>query len=383
MAKFPNGVLGAFHGVIGPITGCYWKTIFYGRALPVPSNKPPTPPQKQQRTRFGFASSFLSPMTDLIKTSFREYAIAMTEFNNAVSYTTKNAVSGSFPDFQIHYDRLLVSRGSLPNADGPVAVVEGTRVHFSWKDNSGLGNAKSTDKTIRVVYFPSTKSISYKIGQSRRGDETETVDFTGWKNETVHTWLAFIAADGTTSCSVYTGELVLGATEPAIFEEAQPAIQSTAQPAAMDMKQELDFKIILQDPPAGSDFALQKGQGASREIVQRQRAMAEKDLVFSFQLGIKTGKDGQPDFHGPLVQGPPGERFIYIGIGQYAGQAGGYERRLKIPLRGITWDMINKPGDTPGAGLQTVVPGKGGDGTPNCGTVKPFEGWKPMDIPQG
>ena len=148
------------------------------------------------------------------------------------------------------------------------------------------------------------------------------------------------------------------------------------------MKKELDFKVILQDPPAGTDFALQKGQGAAHEILQRQRAVAEKDLVFSFQLGIKTGKDGQPDFHGPLVQGPPGERFVYIGIGKFAGQTGGYERRLKIPLRGITWEMINKQGDVTGAGLQAIVPGKGRDGTPNCGTVKPFDGWTPMIIDQ-
>ena len=47
-----------------------------------------------------------------------------------------------------------------------------------------------------------------------------------------------------------------------------------------------------------------------------------------------------------------------------------WSRRLKIPLRGITWNQIKKSRH-----LETRVPGTGKDGCPNCGaTVKPFRG---------
>ena len=52
--------------------------------------------------------------------------------------------------------------------------------------------------------------------------------------------------------------------------------------------------------------------------------------------------DGPPNFTGPVSQGPPTGRFIYIDIGKSAGQFDCcQQRRIKIPLAGITWDLID------------------------------------------
>ncbi len=53
--------------------------------------------------------------------------------------------------------------------------------------------------------------------------------------------------------------------------------------------------------------------------MQIQQAAGD-DLVFTLTAKLKSGKDGQPDFSGPFVQGPVAERFIYINIGTSAGQ---------------------------------------------------------------
>ena len=130
------------------------------------------------------------------------------------------------------------------------------------------------------------------------------------------------------------------------------------------------FRIVLENPPPGVDFGLQKGRGTNYETIQKQRSAAG-DLRFGFTAGVKAG--AAPDFTGPLVQGPPGERFVYLDVGTCAGQTGTcWSRRLKIPLRGITWDMI----EGPGAVLEARVNGTAKDGGPACGTVKPFGGWK-------
>lgn len=137
------------------------------------------------------------------------------------------------------------------------------------------------------------------------------------------------------------------------------------------MERELNLVINLEHPPPGIDFGLQKGSGNNYETVQTKRSTSG-DLRFEFSVRVREGKDGQPNFLGPFAQGPPHERFVYLDIGTYAGQADTvWSRRLKIPLRGITWQLIAKAGT-----LETHVPGTGKDGGPSCATVKPFAGWR-------
>lgn len=141
------------------------------------------------------------------------------------------------------------------------------------------------------------------------------------------------------------------------------------------MNQEFTFKINLQKPPASVDYGLQKGSGTNYEIIQKQ-CSSDIDLIFHFKVIIRNGKNSLPDFYGPMVQGPAGERFVYIGIGTYAGEPySSWSRRLKIPLRDISAEMLSKLAADPSMILETTVPGTDKDGTPTCATVKPFAGW--------
>lgn len=124
---------------------------------------------------------------------------------------------------------------------------------------------------------------------------------------------------------------------------------------------EISLCIILKKPTAGVDFGLQKGRGSNYEVIQKQRS-AGKDLKFEFVVGVKTDKHGEPDFSGPFVQGPRGDRYLYLGIGTYAGQLNTcWSRRLKVPLSRITRDLVNS---------QTIlvgeIPGTAKDGGPSC-----------------
>ena len=129
-------------------------------------------------------------------------------------------------------------------------------------------------------------------------------------------------------------------------------------------------------PPPGVDFALQVGKGTDYKCTQLQKANG-KDLQFHLDVIIKKSSNTELDFSGPSIQGPKGERFIYIGIGTYAGIANSpWGRRLKIPLRGISATQVHKAEKDPHLIFETSVPGTGRDGTPNCATVKPFDGWE-------
>lgn len=142
------------------------------------------------------------------------------------------------------------------------------------------------------------------------------------------------------------------------------------------MEQVLKLRIVLEKPPAGVDFGLQKGSGNNYETIQIQRSKGE-DLSFECIVRVKNSQDSIPNFLGPFVQGPPRERFIYIDIGTYAGQEGTiWSRRLKIPLTGIETNTLRKLQEDSSAVLEASVAGTGKDGGPSCGTIKPFNGWK-------
>ena len=127
------------------------------------------------------------------------------------------------------------------------------------------------------------------------------------------------------------------------------------------MEVELAFRIVLEKPPAGVIFGVQKGRGHGYETILKQRSDGG-DVIFEFVLPLKT------DFSGPLVQGPPGARFVYIDIGTAAGQLDScWTRRLKVPLAGA---------DRKAKGVQQArIPGTAKDGGPSCATVKPMGGW--------
>ena len=142
------------------------------------------------------------------------------------------------------------------------------------------------------------------------------------------------------------------------------------------MKQEISIRIILESPPPGVDFAIQKGSGNNYETILKQRS-AQEDLCFEFKILVKENKAALPDVAGPYVQGPSSERFIYVDIGTAAGQFDSvWTRRLKIPLRDISVETIQQLLTDSSLVLETKVPGTGKDGGPNCATVKPFPGWQ-------
>lgn len=142
-------------------------------------------------------------------------------------------------------------------------------------------------------------------------------------------------------------------------ERSQTAARSKV--GTKEAPQEVALRIVLQQPPAGVDFALQKGRGSAYETVQKQRSKGV-DLEFDFTVTVKTGNEVLPDFAGPFVQGPSGERFVYIDIGTCAGQANTpWSRRLKIPLSGVTREMVDAQ-----SVLLARVPGTGTDDGPSC-----------------
>lgn len=133
--------------------------------------------------------------------------------------------------------------------------------------------------------------------------------------------------------------------------------------AAKANQQIVSLRIIVERPPAGIDFALQKGKGNDYETFQKKRSSG-KDLTFEFSADVKEKGSGI-DFSGPFVQGAAGDRFVYIDIGRYAGQTDTEcARRLKVPLSGISRSDIQE-----GRTMEARIPGTAPDGQPSCAYI--------------
>ncbi len=139
---------------------------------------------------------------------------------------------------------------------------------------------------------------------------------------------------------------------------------------------ELLLRILVEDPIPGLRLALQRGASAAAELVG---AAASDGEPLAFELSVSVDgvlADGRPRLVGPFVQGPPAERFVYLCVGESAGQAGSAWRgRVKVPLGGLTWEVIEA---LPSGGrLDARIPGRGRNGGPALASVPILPpGWR-------
>ncbi len=212
MGIIKQGVLGGFSGKVGNVVGGSWKGIDYMRIMPASVANPQTEPQMDQRSKFTTVLRFLQPLTQFLRTGFKNYAIRMTAFNNAMSYNLRNAIGGAYPLYEIDYTKALVARGSLTAALNPgTASTVAATVEFNWDDNSTVGDASTLDKSLVVVFNPTKGEAVYQLGQADRIDLTQSVvvpvAFTG---DQVQCFLAFMKEDGSlVSNSKYAGAVTV------------------------------------------------------------------------------------------------------------------------------------------------------------------------------
>lgn len=211
MGIINKGILGPVSGTVGTVIGGSWKGISYLRSQPTSRRTSFSDKQLEQQIKFALVMKFLQTMTPLLQVSFRDYAVQMSGFNNAMRYTLLNAIAGTYPNFDIDYSLALVSRGDLPNASAPTATSTATgMVAYQWTDNSGVGKAQSTDASILVVYCPDRNQCIYTTAGAVRSAGNDSISVAAFSGLAVQTYIGFISADGKSiASSAYTGKLTV------------------------------------------------------------------------------------------------------------------------------------------------------------------------------
>lgn len=138
------------------------------------------------------------------------------------------------------------------------------------------------------------------------------------------------------------------------------------------MKPQIIIRIVLDDPPTGVAFALQRVRS---DLVQAIAKSAAR-MVFEFPVVVADLATQPIRMTGEFTQGPAAVRFVYINVGTSAGQFGSpWTRRIKVPIYGIDRSLAEAVLDVPGKALECRVAGKGRDGSPACASVPLLSGW--------
>jgi hypothetical protein len=129
----------------------------------------------------------------------------------------------------------------------------------------------------------------------------------------------------------------------------------------------LALRIVVLDPPPNVLWALQLG----KDDMAKPSSSTKSRISFDFSVEVvdRTSK-GAFRLRGAAVQGRPGERFVYLRIGTYAGQTGtDVARRAKIGLEGITPKLLDAVKVKRGGVLEVQFAGTDSKGCAACATV--------------
>ena len=212
MGRLTKGILGGFAGKVGTVVGSSWRGIDVIRSLPKKSKRTPSAEQAIQRLKFGLIINFLSPITILLRDYYGSNPNQRTRINNAVSYHIQEAITGINPDFTIDYPRVIFSKGELQPLMNLAATPQaGGDLEFVWTDNSGEGEALTTDMIVIVAYNDSKKAFETRQLTASRSAMAYTMSFpNSWVGNTVECWTSVVSANKKLwGSTIYMGAIVL------------------------------------------------------------------------------------------------------------------------------------------------------------------------------
>jgi hypothetical protein len=174
MAKLMIGILGGFSGTVGTVVGCINRN---GNAIIRSRSKKPrtskTDAQVNQRAKFGSVIQFLQPLNPLLKIGLKAAAgTIMSPLNYASMVALNEAVSGSAPDIEIDYTKVLLSEGGLGEVSGASMALTDKTVNFQWEDNSSTGTGEATDNAVMVAYNVDNGQVSYLLEGVTRASQS-------------------------------------------------------------------------------------------------------------------------------------------------------------------------------------------------------------------
>ena len=217
MGKCNQGVFGNWTKRVGNVVG----RVVNGRNIysiyqPNVSN-PQTETQKQTRTKFSLLTKLGSVIGGFLAIGLMKNKGDGTWLSRFISINFKNGVTGTWPSYELNFPKLILSQGNVDLPYNTAAQLQGSDVNITWTDNSGIGNAKDSDKAMFLIYNKDKNASIADDGAADRS--TRQVSYSlpaSWNGDTVYVYFAMKRVDRgeaerTVSASMFLGQFTVGA----------------------------------------------------------------------------------------------------------------------------------------------------------------------------
>jgi hypothetical protein len=191
MAHLPQGILGGFSGTVGTVIGFFKHGKYFIRAKNRSHHDAGTDKQWAVRNRFKGFLTFASRINvEVIRPIWSAYGITMTGWS---LFMKKNIAwfdkDGNIAD----YSNLTLSLGVLPLPGNIVVTGSGATdgsLLITWKDNSGIDEARATDR-LKVVAVNDSQPYVLSGLDAVRSDTRVSVTVPCEAGEKLHLYLYF------------------------------------------------------------------------------------------------------------------------------------------------------------------------------------------------
>lgn len=208
MARYSNGINGAFSGKIGPVVGTSRNGVPYMKSKGNPRTAAATPAEQANRNKFSNAHAWLKPLLPVLRVGFNGYSETTYGYNAAKSYVLRNTMENG----QVLPERVKISSGDLPvSPDISVNLTEDHKLQFSWSPEH-VADASGKDQLMVLAYLPEKATAIYEIHGAFRETGAQVLDLVrDFADKVIHVYAAFVAADRSRqSNSIYFGPITVG-----------------------------------------------------------------------------------------------------------------------------------------------------------------------------
>ncbi len=213
MATTNNGILGAFTGSVGPVTGYIRNGQNILRTSTSTVKYKPTNLRIAQLEKIRICNRFTKAFTGtgFFNKTFPAYGSTGNGYNRATSALMNYALTGNYPDMHISYPQTFISRGKLPPPEHAAAApMIDSNIFFSFANNSDTGTASENDTIILVAYVEALQQAVYTLHAGFRKNCEAILNATMLQGYAAETWMGFLSNDEhDVSDSFYTGKVQL------------------------------------------------------------------------------------------------------------------------------------------------------------------------------
>jgi|GEM_PF-2510399 len=167
----------------------------------VPSLQVPTAAQIQQRYKFGMVNNFVKHLKEIAEIGYaKRYLKNMTATNYLSSMIFKHALKGEYPDLEIDYAKIDLSRGDLDSVIilNPSFSDDFSQLELYWETYLDTDFNNDDDDQLFVLIYNATQQQSIKYKKvARRKDGSVELEIPFYTNgDRLHCWLFWQSEDG-------------------------------------------------------------------------------------------------------------------------------------------------------------------------------------------